>query len=132
MPKTKAREKFCKLTNDQVVWIEFDKARATTKFLTEEDHAQSYLVKFDGKQRFRDSESLGDAMKKYDLRLKKFVEVPAYVHVYVRKDKTIDHISEEPDYQPDLKHDQLATMTATYYFENGLPLSKDVESYLAP
>jgi hypothetical protein len=132
MPKPAAREKFCKLTNDQVVWIEFDKATAVGKFLTDEDHAQSYLVKYDGKKRFRDSESLGDATKKYDLRLKKFIEVPPYMHVYLRKDKTIDHISEDPDYNVEhgLKYMQLATMTAAYYFENGLPLSKDVERYV--
>jgi hypothetical protein len=116
--------KYCKLTNDQVVWIETDKRVSVQKFLGEKDYRESYLVMY--------NESLGDAVKRYDIRLKKFIGVPPYMHVYLRKDDTIAHISEEhePTEDPELKHRKLATMTAIYYFENGLPLGKDVERYI--
>lgn len=121
--------KYCKLTNDQVIWIETEKDVAINKFLSEEDHKQSYLAMFDGKKRFRDAESLGDVVKQYAERLKKFINVPPYMHAYLDKNMYITHISDSPT-EHEGKHVQLATMTAKYYFENNVPLSPEVEEYI--
>ena len=86
--------KYCKLTNDQVVWIESDKSRAVQRFRDSEDCATSYLIAYNGiKKSQYDVLGIGDSVKKYDMRIQKFVKFPKFYYAHINTKREIEYLT---------------------------------------